>query len=214
MKYRIGILVALAFVVGGFWFVKSHLDKPLDYEALKALGLLELDEPIHVDFNNLIAEDGNEFSKEQLLGKWTFAFFGYVNCPDVCPGTMGILQTAESTISKTISDEKQQQFQGMFVSVDPIRDTQTEVKEFVEHFSPNFIGLTGTEAAISKLAAQVNIGYRKIPSASELEYLVEHTERIVIFDPEGDCYGYIKPRTDVFDTSQLVQLFKELERSE
>lgn len=213
MKYRIGILVALAFVVGGFWFVKSHLDKPLDYEALKALGLLELDEPLHVDFNDLIAEDGNAFSKEQLLGKWTFAFFGYVNCPDVCPVTMGILRTAESTISKTISDEKRQQFQGMFVSVDPIRDTQTEVKEFVEHFSSNFVGLTGTEAAISKLAAQVNIGYRKIPSASELEYLVEHTERIVIFDPEGDCYGYIKPRTDVFDTSQLVQLFKELERS-
>lgn len=213
MKYRIGILVALAVVVVGFWVVKSYVDKPMDDEALKALGLLELDEPLHVDFNDLIAQDGNVFSKHQLLGKWTFAFFGYVNCPDVCPVTMGILGTAEDTISKTVTAEQQQRFQGMFVSVDPRRDTQLEVKEFVEHFSANFVGLTGTEAAISKLAAQVNIGYRKIPSASELEYLVEHTERIVVFDPEGNCHGYIKPRTDVFDRSQLVQLFKELERS-
>ena len=213
MKYRIGILVVLALLVGGFWFLQSNNNKPLDFESLKALGLLQLDEHARVDFTELTDQDGNKFSKENLQEKWTFAFFGFTNCPDICPVTMSILGSAERALSKAVSGEAYQRFQGMFVSVDPARDSPPEVKKFVEYFSPNFIGITGTETSIQRLAKQVNIGYRKILSGSKLNYIVEHPQYIVIFNPEGNCYGYIKPRTKKFDTNQLVQLFKELNRS-
>ena len=98
-------------------------------------------------------------------------------------------------------------FQGMFVTVDPTRDGVEEVREFVARYSDTFLGVTGTEANIAEFARQVAIGYRRIPSASELQYLVEHQGNIVIFDPQGDCFGYIKPP---FDTVQLTRLFQYL----
>ena len=197
-------------VIGGlFWFAQANIDRPLDNEQLNALGLVQLPFPRVIEGVELLNQEGELFDRSQLTGKWTYAFFGYTNCPDICPVTMNFLEGAFNRLRDTVAVEELSMFQGMFVTVDPTRDGVEEVREFVARYSDTFLGVTGTEANIAEFARQVAIGYRRIPSASELQYLVEHQGNIVIFDPQGDCFGYIKPP---FDTVQLTRLFQHLAR--
>ena len=101
-------------------------------------------------------------------------------------------------------------FQGMFVTVDPKRDDPATLKEFLANFSPNFIGVTGSDATIRSLASTAHVGYNRIASTtSELEYLIYHQGHIVLFSPESECFGFIKPDHNV---NQLVRLFLHLEQ--
>ena len=208
-KYQFFIFfVVILVVIGGlFWFAQANKDRPLDAEQLNALGLVQLPFPRVLEEIELLNQEGEPFDKSQLAGKWTYAFFGYTNCPDICPVTMNDLERTLNRLQDTLAPEELALFQGMFVTVDPSRDGVEEVHEFVERYSDSFIGVTGTDANIAAFARQVGVGYRRIPSASELLYLVEHQGNIVIFDPQGDCYGYIKPP---FDTVQLTRLFQYL----
>ena len=196
---------AILVVIGGlFWFGQANKDKSLDAEQLNALGLVQFPFPRPLEDIELLDQEGDPFDGSQLTGKWTYAFFGYTNCPDICPVTMNFLESAETRIRQSLDTDQFAVFQGMFVSVDPSRDGVEEVREFVARYSDSFLGVTGTEEKIADFARQVGVGYARIPSASELMYLVEHQGHIVIFDPQGDVFGYIK---QPFDTVQLARLF-------
>ena len=210
-KYQFSILffVILVVIGGLFWFAQANKDRPLDAEQLNALGLVQLPFPRVLEGIELLNQEGEAFDKSQLAGKWTYAFFGYTNCPDICPVTMNDLERTLNRLRDTLAPEELALFQGMFVTVDPSRDGVEEVREFVERYSVSFIGVTGTDANIAAFARQVGVGYRRIPSASELLYLVEHQGNVVTFDPQGGCFGYIKPP---FDTIQLTRLFQHLTR--
>lgn len=202
--------VVLSMIGGLFWFAQANKDQTFDAEQLNALGLVQLPVPRSLEGVELLDQNGDYFDGSQLIGKWTYAFFGFTNCPDICPVTMNFLESAENRIRETLDVDQFNVFQGMFVSVDPSRDGVEEVREFVARYSDSFLGVTGTEEQIAEFARQVAVGYRRIPSASELQYLVEHQGNIVIFDPMGDCFGYIKPP---FDTVQLTRLFQYLVQS-
>ena len=195
-------------MLGGlFWFGQANKDRPLDTEQLKALGFVQLPSPRVLEGVDLLTQSGEPFDGDQLTGKWTYAFFGYTNCPDICPVTMDILRRTVDRFQDTFTAEEFALFQGMFVSVDPSRDGVEEVREFVARYSDSFLGVTGSEATIKDFATQVGVGYERIPSTSELQYLVEHQGHLVVFDPQGDCIGYIK---EPFDTVQLTKLFQHL----
>ncbi len=211
MKLKIGALVALIAIVGALYWLSVHSDKVgMTAKQLKALGLVELLERTDVGVLKLVDQDGNPFDGSALQGRWTYAFFGYTHCPDICPLTMSLLKQVEQRLNETVDPVIATAFQGVFVTVDPVRDDAATVKEFIANFSPNFLGVTGTEEEISELAGKVAVGYTRIGSSdSRLEYLVEHQGHIVVFSPDGHCYGYIKPE---HDTTQLVRIFLHLER--
>lgn len=208
-KYQIIIFFGVVMLaIGGlFLFGQVNKDRPLDTEQLKALGFAPLPAPHVLEGIDLLTQSGELFDGSQLSGKWTYAFFGYTNCPDICPVTMRILGRAVDRFRDTLTAEEFALFQGMFVSVDPTRDGVEEVREFVATYSESFLGITGSEATIKDFAAQVGIGYERIPSTSELQYLVEHQGYLVVFNPRGECIGYIK---EPFDTVQLTRLFQHL----
>lgn len=208
-KYQFFVFFGVILVVVGglFWFGQANKDRPLDTEQLKALGLVQLPSPRVLKGVDLLTQAGELFDGSQLTGKWTYAFFGYTNCPDICPVTMKILERTFNRLQDTLVAEQIALFQGMFVTVDPTRDGVEEVREFVAQYSDSFLGITGSEAKIKDFARQVGVGYERIPSASELQYLVEHQGHLVLFDPQGDCIGYIK---EPFDTVQLTRLFQHL----
>ena len=208
-KYQAFVFFAgVMLVLGGlFWFGQANKDRPLDTEQLKALGFVQLPSPRVLEGVDLLTQSGEPFDGDQLTGKWTYAFFGYTNCPDICPVTMDILRRTVDRFQDTFTAEEFALFQGMFVSVDPSRDGVEEVREFVARYSDSFLGVTGSEATIKDFATQVGVGYERIPSTSELQYLVEHQGHLVVFDPQGDCIGYIK---EPFDTVQLTNLFQHL----
>lgn len=208
-KYQIFLFFALVMLaIGGlFWFGQTNKDRPLDTEQLKALGFVQLPSPRVLESIDLLTQSGERFDGSQLTGKWTFAFFGYTNCPDICPVTMKILERTVERFQNTLATEDFALFQGMFVSVDPTRDGVDEVREFVATYSDSFLGVTGSETKIKDFTKQVGIGYERIPSSSELQYLVEHQGHLVVFNPKGGCVGYIK---EPFDAVQLTKLFQHL----
>lgn len=210
MKLKILILVLLVVAIGFLYWYSAHSGRvTMSPEQLKALGLVVLPEPPQIENLDLLDQDGEPFNVSVLRGKWTYAFFGFTNCPDICPITMSLLQQVEDRLNETSRPEVAGMFQGLFVSVDPTRDDPPTVKEFIANFSPNFIGVTGEEKEIRRFADKVAVGYRRIGTpTSELEYMMEHQGHIVVFSPEGTCYGFIKPD---HNTTQLVRIFLHLD---
>ncbi|MEJ5239867.1 MAG: SCO family protein [Anaerolineales bacterium] len=129
----------------------------------------------------LIQTDGTPFRLSDRHGKIVLLFFGYTYCPDVCPTTLAELRQALSAL-----DEKQrQQVEVVFISVDPARDTPERAQEYARRFSPSFIGLSGSEEALQPIWQAYGV-YREIQSSdSAAGYLVAHSARVYLIDPNG-----------------------------
>lgn len=211
MKIRIALLLTGVVLVSALFLLSQREENTrLTDEELKALGLVVLPERRPVGQLELIDQYGSTFDGSRLMGKWTYAFFGYTHCPDICPVTMSYIGQMHRVLKESLDPSTAQLFQPMFVSVDPVRDTPENVKEFLARYAQDFIGVTGNSVEIKKFADLVAVGYTRMSAEdSALEYLVEHTGYIVIFSPDGSCYGFIKPP---FDTTQLVRSFEQLER--
>ena len=114
-------------------------------------------------------------------GKFVLLYFGYTYCPDVCPATLAMLNKA-----LTRADDIADQFQVIFVSVDPNRDSPERLAEYVGFFNPTFIGITGGREEIDRVTQSFGIYYYLNDSESQEDYTVDHTSRIILIDPEGN----------------------------
>lgn len=141
----------------------------------------------------LMGAGAKTFGLNDLKGKWSFVFFGYTHCPDVCPLTMGILGQAFKLIEK--NPAASQEIQGVFVSVDPKRDTPELLKEYVSHFNNKFIGVTGEIAQLDGVSRQMSALYTidKEPGKPVDVYQVTHSSTIFLVDPQGRLYGRFPP---------------------
>ena len=202
----LGCIFLLA-VAGMLWL--DQTPKQLGMSELKSLGLFTLPEPREITDSLLLDEAGNPFDVKRFDGRWSFIFFGYTRCPDICPVTMSILGQAERLMeAEQGTEQANASFQGMFVSVDPERDDQDTMKAYVEAFSPTFIGLIGTGASVRSFGLQLGAGFRRGEKVdTELGYLVEHSPYIFVVDPTARYYGYIKPP---FDANRLALIYSSL----
>ncbi len=130
---------------------------------------------------------GQPFTLDRLRGRWTFAFFGYTNCPDVCPTTLKLLDDVAEKLSGRPGVLDDAQF--LFVSVDPQRDTLERLADYVTYFNQDFIGATGEPDAIRKLTQQLGLLYMRAEGSSEEpsdeSYLIDHSASIVLLDRRG-----------------------------
>ncbi len=132
---------------------------------------------------------GQPFHLNDLKGKWSFLFFGFTSCPDVCPTTLAILRE----FYKQLDQDLQQQTQVMMLSVDPERDTTEKLAQYVPYFHPDFIGLTSNPGFLLSLATQLNIVYQKVPFKNSDDYSVDHSANIVLIDPAGKYHAFFTP---------------------
>ncbi len=113
-------------------------------------------------------------------GKVVVLFFGFTQCPDVCPTTLSELKTTMNELGEQAKD-----VQVLFVSVDPERDTQQILSEYVPAFYPTFLGLTGNAAQLEQITKQFHIIYQKQPQGSS--YSIDHTAGSYILDKKGNA---------------------------
>ena len=142
----------------------------------------------------LIGADNKTLGMNDLKGKWSFVFFGYIHCPDVCPLTMGVLGQAFKLIEK--NPAAYQEIQGIFVSVDPKRDTPELLKEYASYFSNKFTGVTGDTTQVDEFSRQMSALYTIHPKESQESgdnYLVTHNSTVFLIDPQGRLYGRFPP---------------------
>jgi len=113
-------------------------------------------------------------------GKVVVLFFGYTQCPDVCPTT---LVTMNETLKLLGDDAKRVQV--LFATLDPARDTQALLAQYVPQFNPGFVGLYGDEATTAALAKEFRAFYTKVPGATPSSYTIDHSTGSYAFDPQG-----------------------------
>ena len=156
------------------------------------------------DFS-LIDPDGKVRTLADFKGKAVVMFFGYTQCPDVCPTTLTEMQQV-----MTLLGPKSDKVQVLFVTVDPDRDTAAILKQYVPSFDSRFLGLRpADEAALEKVTKDFKIYYKKVPGNSPGSYTMDHSAGSYAFDPEGRLRLYIKhaqgPETLAHDLKELLK---------
>lgn len=156
------------------------------------------------DFS-LLDSDGKVRTLADFKGKVVVMFFGYTQCPDVCPTTLTEMQQV-----MTLLGPKSDKVQVLFVTVDPERDTAAILKQYVPSFDHRFLGLRpADEAALEKVTKDFKIYYKKVPGSSPGSYTMDHTAGSYAFDPEGRLRLYIKhaqgPETLAHDLKELLK---------
>lgn len=189
---RVTVALCLAFVavVLGM-FVYSVLRTPvLSDEELREQGVFILPRPREIADVRLTTHRGDPFTVDELQGRWSFIFFGFTNCPDICPTSMSVMAQAERRLMDEDSAAAAD-FQGVLVTVDPDRDDLETLARYVEAFSPRFIGVGGERDDIAAFATQVNVAFARMPGGAD-SYQVDHTANIVIVNPRGHYHGFAK----------------------
>ena len=145
---------------------------------------------------------GKERSIKDFAGKVVVVFFGYTQCPDVCPTSMSEL--AEVKRSLGADGDK---LQGIFVTVDPERDTPELLAQYVPVFDARFLGLYGTAEKIAEVAKEFRVFYRKSGDLAG-HYTIDHTAGTYVFGPDGRPRLYVKhaedPQVVVADIKALL----------
>ena len=127
---------------------------------------------------------GRPFGLDQLSGKWSFLFFGFTHCPDVCPITLTVLK---DFYGKLVNENAAGDVQVIFVTVDPARDTREQVANYIRYFNEKFIGLTGTDEQIAALAQQIGVIFYKADNNED--YAVDHSASVFLISPAGKWVG-------------------------
>jgi protein SCO1/2 len=120
------------------------------------------------------------YSLENARGKVVVLFFGFTLCPDVCPNTLSTIQTVLDQLG-----EKAKQIQPIFITVDPKRDTPEVLKNYLQYFNNDYIGLTGNIKSIDEVVKQFQGFYSYMGNVSEDQYMVDHTSNLYIINQDG-----------------------------
>jgi protein SCO1/2 len=132
-------------------------------------------------------QDGRMRELAEFKGKVVVVFFGYTQCPDVCPATMAEL----AQVKKALGPDGER-VQGIFVSVDPERDTPEVLKSYMRSFDDSFVALRGSVEQTKAVAREFKVFYGKVPGKTEGSYTVDHTAGSYVFDPNGKVRLFIR----------------------
>jgi protein SCO1/2 len=135
--------------------------------------------------------DGKVRTLAEFKGKVVVVFFGYTQCPDVCPTTM----TRMLEVKKLLGD-KGDRLQVIFITLDPERDTAEILKAYLGSFDPGFLALIPTMDELPDLAKNFKVYYKKVPSKTPGNYSMDHTAASFVYDPKGLPRLYTRPESD------------------
>ena len=179
------VIVAAAGLFGGSWLSQKMFDQSDAQIAEVSEELLATTFPTARPLKEFQLHDqhGNAFGREQFSGKWSLVFFGYTNCPDVCPTTLTLMKTVYANLLQQGFSE--QDLQIVFVSVDPDRDDNAQLAEYISYFNPAFVGITGTKEQIDIFSKQLSAIYFIRKPDGDRPYEVDHSASILLIDPDA-----------------------------
>jgi protein SCO1/2 len=135
----------------------------------------------------LTGHDGRPRTLADFRGKVVTVFFGYTQCPDVCPTTL----TEMAEVMRLLGDQADR-VQVLFVTVDPERDTPALLAQYVPAFDSRFLGLYGDAAATEKVAREFKVFYQKVPGSRPDAYTVDHSAGSFVYDTKGRIRLFVK----------------------
>ena len=142
----------------------------------------------------LVDHTGKTVTERDFAGRFMLVSFGFTYCPDVCPNTLTLMTETLNRLG-----DKGDRVVPMLITIDPERDTVEQLKEYVRHFHPRLVALTGTVEQVADVARKYRVYYAKVrPEGSgEQEYLMDHTALIYLMGPDGQFRTHFPHTTDV-----------------
>ena len=142
---------------------------------------------------SLVGTNGDVATQNILSSKWSMLFFGYTNCPDICPLTLSIV----SSVAEELANKSVSQPQVVFVTVDPERDTADHLDGYLNHFNSDFVGITGDVERLSDWVSAMGISFKRHNEEDTSFYTVDHSATILLIDPENRIRGSFNTPLDV-----------------
>ncbi|MFN8377786.1 MAG: SCO family protein [Anaerolineae bacterium] len=169
----------------------------------------EIVPPLQLQDFTLPASTGTDMSLSEITssGKWTVMYFGYLHCPDFCPTTLAEFKRVEQFLGDAAEN-----VQLVFVSVDGQRDTPELLATYLANFDPAFIGLQGNDETLAQIAPDYGLYYqRRTDTGSAAAYVVDHTTRTYLIDPEGRLRVSFSYDTGPQDIAQTIQAYMAMD---
>ncbi len=194
-------IAAFAAIVGAIAFQQvNNLPQPEH--------ALYYQQPREIKAFELMDHNGKAFTKEQLAGKWSLVFFGYTSCPDVCPTTLQNLGYIYDDLKATAA-----QSQVLLVTVDPQRDTQEKLSQYIAYFNAEFVALRAGHEVLFPFSR--NLGLMYAINGEGESYLVDHSASIVLINPEGKISAIFKPeqalgKVPSIDSDKLLSDYQKI----
>jgi protein SCO1/2 len=186
---RIGILVIEAFAAG---LILPRMLAPTRAELPQTERATVLPTARALPPLDLTAQDGQRWPPDFFSGHWTLVFFGFTQCPDICPTTLAVLAQVRRQLSDLPAAE---QPRVLLVSVDPERDTPDLLAAYVRFFDPAFNGATGSLESIAATAAAFGVPYAKV-TTPDGGYTMDHGSGIFVVGPSGGIVAYLSAPHD------------------
>jgi len=190
-KRNVIFLLLVLFSVTGIFTYFQSLPSLLEKKPSLITGKI-LVRPMEIDNFELIDQNNEVFNKKSLEGGWTVLFFGYTNCPDVCPTTIYKLAEIKNGIKEDLPSAN---FNTVLVTLDPDRDSTERLDEYIGYFDETMLGVTGTYENIQSFTSSLSVFYQRINK--EEGYDFNHTASIFVFDKDGSLFATMSPANTV-----------------
>ena len=168
IKILLGTIAVIAGVAAGVYFFRPHTFHGT---------VIQSPEPSY-DFT--LTSANGDVSLSDYRGKIVLVYFGYTFCPDICPATLANVGQSLKELGTKADD-----IQLIMISLDPERDSPEKLAEYVGHFHPSFVGVTGSPDELDKVASLYGIFYEKAEGTNNTGYLINHTATLLVIDREG-----------------------------
>ena len=177
LNFLLAAVASFAIGITFYSYQNSQSDASLADNIQKATSLHS--SPRELPAFSLVSHQNSEFNNQDLIGSWSMIFFGFTHCPDVCPLTLSTLDQVANELTNFKNIPR-----SIFISVDPKRDRPEKLKQYVEHFNHDMVGLTGEKQQIDNLTQSIGAIYAIADNTSE-NYLVDHSAHIFVTAPNG-----------------------------
>lgn len=198
-----GLVLAVA---GGYVTWRNLRGGPLPAGDVPNLNEIRDDAPLP-DFK--LRGPKGEFTNTSLGGRWSFMFFGYTQCPDICPTALTLMKEVKTALVAPDAVSPAPTFQVVFISVDPRRDTAELLGAYLAAFDSSFVGVSGDDVTLAPLVKKLGAYYRRNDGADTRHYTVDHSAAIYLIDPRGRLAAVFSPPQD---TSKLAVDYRRIAR--
>jgi protein SCO1/2 len=178
MRSRLLTVIIVGFLIGALAGVMLHfLSQPQGPARVQTSGKALVGGPF-----KLIDQNGKDVTDRDFRGRYMLVFFGFTHCPDICPAELQVMSAALDRLG-----DKASKVVPIFITLDPERDTQGVMADYVKNFGPNFVGLTGSPEAVAATAKAYRVAYAKVEEQGTADgYTVDHSALVYLMGPDGE----------------------------
>lgn len=183
------LILVVAFAAGlGLWLLSQQFTN----REPATLALTRYPAPRAIADFRLTRSDAKPLTQADLQGQWNLVFFGFTNCPDICPNTLGVLKQVRARLAQAgVADRVRVHF----ISVDPQRDQPDTLGRYAAFYDPAFVAATGNDEELTRLTRSLGVMYTREP-AKDGQYTVDHSASIALVDPQARLVGLFRPPLD------------------